>query len=56
MDKRRFWTNTLFLWLCSAVAAYLIAGAIDWSFVTWLFVFGLAALPVVLVSARRRRQ
>jgi len=55
MDRRRFWTNTVFLWACAAIAAYLVAGAIDWSFIGWLFLFGVLSLPVVLVSARKRR-
>lgn len=55
VDRRRFWTNAVFLWICGAIAAYLIAGAIDWSFVSWLFLFGVVSLPVVLVSARKRR-
>ncbi len=55
MDRRRFWTNTIFLWVAAAISAYLIAGAIDWSFFGWLSLFGVASLPVVLLSARKRR-
>ena len=55
VDRRRFWTNTIFLWVAAAISAYLIAGAIDWSFFGWLSLFGVASLPVVLLSARKRR-